>query len=209
MTPSYPSSPSPRWPQLLSQLPDLSCALRLSLLALFLSCCAPASIAARGVNITIDNELGDSTTGAKPTYSPDATWALSPTSSNAVDARRAFGGTWHASTYDPDKDGQPHTVTASFTGSAVYVFYILANTTVNLDTEAASMDAIVRPARLTFLLDDDLVGSFEHTPLGNVDVQYNVPVYTNTSVPQGLHTLRIETTGPATPSVLFDYIIYT
>ncbi|EIW63798.1 uncharacterized protein TRAVEDRAFT_80075, partial [Trametes versicolor FP-101664 SS1] len=148
------------------------------------------------VNYTIDDDVGDSNSGVVPTYAPADAWTQGGTAD--VDPLQAFQGTWHAATYDPD-DTEARTVTATFQGSAVYVYHILAN--------AAA--ATAGSAGLAFFLDDDFVGTFTYVSDGEEDVQYNVPVYTNTSVPHGTHTLRVETSGPATPDVLFDYIVYT
>ncbi|OJT08029.1 hypothetical protein TRAPUB_1083 [Trametes pubescens] len=178
-------------PRSLPTLPHLACALLLALLLL-----GSVPSAARRVNYTIDDEIGDSNSGVVPTYAPADAWTQGATAD--IDPLQAFQGTWHAATYDPD-DTETRTVTATFEGSAVYVYHILAN--------AAS--ATAGSAGLAFYLDDDLVGTFAYVSDGEEDVQYNVPVYSNTSVPHGSHTLRVETSGPATPDVLFDYIVYT
>lgn len=178
-------------PRSLPTLPHLFCALLLALLLL-----GSAPSAARSMNYTIDDDVGDSNSGVVPTYAPADAWTQGGTAD--VDPLQAFQGTWHAATYDPD-DGETRTVTATFQGSAVYVYHILAN------AAAASSGS----AGLAFFLDDDFVGTFAYVSDGEEDVQYNVPVYTNTSVPHGSHTLRVETSGPATPDVLFDYIVYT
>ncbi|KAI0829057.1 hypothetical protein BC628DRAFT_1417412 [Trametes gibbosa] len=167
-----------------------------TLLILVLSsvCCTPA--AAHQVNHTIDDQLGDSNSGANPTYAPAAAWTQGGTAE--IDALQAFEGTWHAPSFDPD-DTQPRTVSATFRGSAVYVYNILVD----------RGPPTVGYARLSFYLDDDLVGARSFVPSGTGDVQYDVPVYANASVPHGSHTIRIETSGPAAPNVSFDYIVYT
>ncbi|KAI0327694.1 hypothetical protein GY45DRAFT_1327351 [Cubamyces sp. BRFM 1775] len=161
----------------------------------------PRSSAA--VNRTIDDELGDSVTGLQPIYSPQADWNQGATCTTChigtglIDPTRVFGGTWHDSTTYPDDP--PHTVAATFTGTAVYVFNIV----VNAVPDTATL------TNLTFFLDGERAGEFVHEPDGSSDVSYNVPVFTTAGLANVPHTLLIQMNAPNITNVLFDYIVYT
>lgn len=155
------------------------------------------------VNRTIDDNLGDSVTGEQPTYLPDGGWALGSicTTCNIhpglVDLNKTFDRTWHDTTHHPG--GPDQVITVTFSGVAVYVFNIIANT-VPFTTTLTN---------LTFTLDGELVGSYLHAPDASTDILYNVSVYSNTSLTSGPHTLEIQPTGPFSSLILFDYIAYT
>ena len=68
---------------------------------------------------------------------------------------------------------------------------------------------------LGFLIDDEFVGTFNSTPVGNGSqptvFQYNTFLYSNTSISLGPHTFVLQNGldgGPAS-IVLFDYLIYS
>ncbi|KAI0658428.1 hypothetical protein C8Q70DRAFT_1055007 [Cubamyces menziesii] len=157
------------------------------------------------VNRTIDDEFGDSTTGLVPAYGPDGGWIqggkcngrrFEPFPVELVNASEIQDGTWHGSTYNP---GQPErTITATFTGRAVYVFNLIAN--------------FIRPTttftNLTFYIDGALAGNYSHTPDNDNGLLYHVPVF-STTLSHGPHTLVISAGGANASSILFDYIIYT
>ncbi|KAI0778899.1 hypothetical protein BD413DRAFT_447284, partial [Trametes elegans] len=165
------------------------------------------------VNRTIDDEHGDSNSGLPPDFEPQSSWAQGSTCTGCIvqhsrnppkhdgatiDTSLPFDGTWHDSTYHP---GQPErTITVKFTGIAVYVFNIVVN----------SIPLVTTFTNLTFILDGAHVGNYVHEPDGSSEILYDVPVYTNTTLPHTSHTLVIST-GPGLNAslVLFDYIIYT
>ncbi|KAI0652708.1 hypothetical protein C8Q79DRAFT_880399, partial [Trametes meyenii] len=162
------------------------------------------------VNRTIDDQLGDSVTGMKPTYSPDAQGAWISLQDNScgklciLDPKDAFDGTLHTA-FVKSGDTTQHTVVAAFTGSAVYVFHSIFS--------AWSTD-------LTFFLDDELDGTFARAADGSAagrHVEHNVQVYANTSLSSGTHTLKIQLNTPSGSGknaqgftyALFDRIVYT
>ncbi|KAI0673167.1 hypothetical protein C8Q78DRAFT_704138 [Trametes maxima] len=156
------------------------------------------------VNRTIDDQEGDSVTGALPNYLPKR-WNTGQTCSTCnihpgiIDASQAFDGTWSDMTYSGA--GWPDQVVAiNFTGSAVYVYNILVNTAI-ADTDTFT--------NLTFYIDGEGVGAFSHEPDGTSLAIYNVPVYTNSSMPYGPHSLRMVSTGIKAALALFDYLVYT
>lgn len=170
------------------------------------------------VNHTIDDTFGDSATGLYPTYLPAGRWATgstcrtcniypgnlgfeqhgSGTAGAAVNITQAHNGTWRDSTYHPNQPNS--TITVTFVGQAVYVYNIIAN-------------AVKRTTTLTslvFTIDGVYVDQYIHTPdpAGPL-LLYKVPVYVNSSLPHGIHTLVISAGGTEPSLILFDYIVYT
>ena len=89
----------------------------------------------------------------------------------------------------------------TYRGNKTYLFNALANT-VDVDQDTAT--------NMTFSLDGETVGTFDHVPSSSTEFQYNVPVYTNQSLENMQHELVIEArNGPQPSLILFDYIIYT
>ena len=90
---------------------------------------------------------------------------------------------------------------------AVYAYFILANL----------VDATTTLTNLSFTLDNEFVGTFEHNPTNSTDIQYNSPVYVNETLENKTHTLVISARGPSEAQnsnsfnslLLFDYMIYT
>ncbi|KAI0326739.1 hypothetical protein GY45DRAFT_1258403, partial [Cubamyces sp. BRFM 1775] len=170
------------------------------ILLLFLAlCCAVFPLA---TNRTIDDENGDSVTGIVPSYSPIASWSQGSTCTGCyihLDPSQAFDGTWHDATHTPG-DPEPRVITAQFTGTAVYVYNVLANT-VQYTTTLTN---------ITFTLDGASAGQYVHIPTDSTDFQYDVPVFVKENLANTDHTIIIEATGDTNSSlVLFDYIVYT
>jgi len=154
------------------------------------------------VNATIDDQLGDSLSGALPAYVPQNVWTRGDTCTTCFaqpDYQYAFQHTWHDATWEPL---QPElTATVSFTGTAVYAYCILANTYSNSYTTFTN---------LSFSIDGSQVGTFSHIPDGSSSFLYNTLVYSNTSIPNGTHTFVLRApTGTNNSLVLFDYVQYT
>ncbi|KDQ64448.1 hypothetical protein JAAARDRAFT_28078 [Jaapia argillacea MUCL 33604] len=151
-------------------------------------------------NRTIDDQFGDQVTALVPVYSPATAWKQG---ANCTDClvnplvSQAFKGTWHQGLHTAG-DVESTVVTVSFRGTAVYAYCVLANTISYSNT----------PTNLNFRLNNTIVGTFVHTPDASTTFIYNVPVYVNTSIPNGLHTFEIEATGN-TSLVMFDYLTYT
>ncbi|TFK88885.1 hypothetical protein K466DRAFT_585124 [Polyporus arcularius HHB13444] len=156
------------------------------------------------VNVTIDDEDGDASTGWMPQYFPSSAWAQGSKCSGCAitglaDPSQAFDETWHDSTYHPE---QPQRVVQiNFNGSAVYVYNLVANT----------IPGVTTFTNLTFVLDGTEVGQYTHSPQNNAasTFLYRTVVYQNDSLPQAPHMLSIEAGGPTASLILFDYVIYT
>ncbi|KAI0756233.1 hypothetical protein C8Q80DRAFT_1092083, partial [Daedaleopsis nitida] len=164
--------------------------------------------AAGTLNRTIDDTLGDEITGLKPTYSPDGVWNLGPacakcTISKFVDTTQARRGSWHDATYGPAEESDIN-ITASFNGTAVYVFNLIPNYSTSTATHLTS---------LSFYVDGNYGGQYNHTPQYTSDstpnILYQVPVYANSNLTSAEHTIRISASGSLPSVVLFDYILYT
>ncbi|KAF9065722.1 hypothetical protein BDP27DRAFT_1158811, partial [Rhodocollybia butyracea] len=105
------------------------------------------------VNRSIDDTFGDSVTGQKPVFLPTTpgVWANQSCTGCAIHppTSEAFDGTYTATTYNSTLGYI--SITFDFIGTAVYIFFILANNP---------------PSRITgitaanFTLDGALVGNF-------------------------------------------------
>ncbi|KAI0326740.1 hypothetical protein GY45DRAFT_1230526, partial [Cubamyces sp. BRFM 1775] len=163
---------------------------------------------AKLVNRTIDDEYGDIHTGLVPTYEPIPGWAQGAacstcgiragTSPGMVDMDRVHNGTWHDSTYH---NGEPtRNITVKFTGRAVYVYNLIANAVPSTSTLTI----------IDFILDGVHVDTYTHSPDDSTNILYDVPVYVNSSLKHGQHTLVMASGSDSFVSLmLFDYIVYT
>ncbi|KAH6902734.1 hypothetical protein BKA70DRAFT_1304390 [Coprinopsis sp. MPI-PUGE-AT-0042] len=146
------------------------------------------------VNRTIDDWFGDSETGVRPVFLPTGnTWKDEQCTDCAInpDTGRAFQGTYTAATYG--KDGDPISITMDFEGTAIYVFFILANN---------GGDGITTETQCSFTIDGGSSTSFSHVPnLSTRTILYDQLVFSRTGLSNSKHTLRIETGG-------FDRDIY-
>ncbi|PIL31267.1 hypothetical protein GSI_05965 [Ganoderma sinense ZZ0214-1] len=154
------------------------------------------------VNRTIDDQNGDQVTGKVPIYTPAGGWTQGShcngcgiNISIGVDPGELFDGTWHDTTVHPN--GPPHAITMNFTGSAVYVFNMIANHVAHVSTAT----------HLIFSIDGQRVGTYDHIPDNTSAFYYHVPVYTNSSLPYGEHDLQIVADGSQLSLVLFDYVV--
>ncbi|KIY70438.1 hypothetical protein CYLTODRAFT_347729 [Cylindrobasidium torrendii FP15055 ss-10] len=156
---------------------------------------------ANAINITIDDTYGDSETGAVPIYSPVNAWDGADCMKCAIqpDASKAHDGSWYAATYN--KGMESLNISFSFEGTALYVYFILANDEgVGITTTTA----------VTFTLDGVPDGDFTHIPLDAEGLQYNELVYARTGLNQEWHDFLISTSGfPGDDFVNFDYALYT
>ncbi|KAI0756223.1 hypothetical protein C8Q80DRAFT_1127322 [Daedaleopsis nitida] len=168
----------------------------------------PGASGSASVNRTIDDDNGDVTTGQRPSYTPSDGWARGQGCTGCaiapdIDINRSIpvNGSWHDSTYHP---GQPdRTISVSFTGTAVYVFHLIANG--NFFEQG-----VTTFTNLTFYIDNEYVGDFTQPASTNAEkIRYNVPVYTNTTLPNEAHVLETRASGPTASLILFDAIIYT
>ncbi|KAM5539198.1 hypothetical protein V8D89_007071 [Ganoderma adspersum] len=185
----------------MSRFHNLRFGLLLHSLSLFF---APAS--SELVNITVDDQLGDPTTGLVPQYFPDDVWnAGSPTENctrchlnpQTLDLNQIHNKTWHDAT--PLNSPTPTTITVHFTGSAVYVFNVVPNTLPN---------STITIADIAFSIDGSNPYTFTRQPDPNSDtILYNQLVYRNTTLEDGPHTLTM--TVGSYSLVLFDYLLYT
>ncbi|EIM79292.1 uncharacterized protein STEHIDRAFT_31202, partial [Stereum hirsutum FP-91666 SS1] len=152
-------------------------------------------------NVTIDDTYGDIITHEKAAYTPSDGWAQGPCDGCHAqpNPNLTFGGTWHDATHNPE-DLDSKAINLTFKGTAVWVYFILGN---NINAETAS------DTYLSFYLDDEYVGQFSHNKTSSPDYDYNVTVYSNTSIPGAQHTLSMESAGNTPASLmLFDWAMY-
>ncbi|EJD35803.1 hypothetical protein AURDEDRAFT_175142 [Auricularia subglabra TFB-10046 SS5] len=165
------------------------------------------AVSARILNMTIDDTLGDERTGKLPQYEPDwiprSVGGAPCTGCGAQpDGSLAFKGTWHdRSTYVKDP---PCTISLDFSGSRIYVFFILHN---NLGT-------VNKNTRVRFFLDSSVnsAGDYVHvSDRAGVHYLYNQLVFDSTTLEFGNHNLLISSYSNGTDGslALFDYAVYT
>ncbi|KAM5536345.1 hypothetical protein V8D89_009997 [Ganoderma adspersum] len=163
------------------------------------------------VNMTIDDTDGDPIGDPILTFSPSGQWYPGQTcptcsvhsgnTSSTIDVSQVFDGTWHESTFVPGVPGDPNNiVNVTYTGSAVYVYNIIAN-------EIPSATTLTQ---VNFFVDGVFVGNYEHAPQSTGPTfAYGVLVYANVSIPYGRHNFIMAAQGPNTSLILFDYMMYT
>ena len=175
-------------------------------------------------NVTVDDEASDG--GVVPVYLPgDYAWTQGATcSSCGVQPlkSRAYNSTWHDTTNHPE-DGadKQRAIEVSFNGefthplfsspgvcsngsckgTAVYVYFIIANTVVDPGVDTSTY--------MNFIVDNEPVGSYSHEPAANTRFRYDVLVYYNDTLPAEQHLLRMEAAETNTSLILFDYLAYT
>ncbi|KAK7681917.1 hypothetical protein QCA50_014879 [Cerrena zonata] len=154
-------------------------------------------------NRTIDDTIGDLVTGAKPIYVPSTigVWKDATCVGCAInpDTTKAFRGTWNAATYN--RDIPEVSVQFSFTGIAVYVYFILAND---------QGDGITTVTQSNFTLDGKLMSTFTHNPTTSLDLDYNQLVFSQTGLANQEHTLKASISGVDHDVYInFDYANYT
>ncbi|KAJ3813245.1 hypothetical protein EV368DRAFT_67228 [Lentinula lateritia] len=116
----------------------------------------------------------------------------------------AFGGTYTAATYNPGL--QNISITFDFTGTAIYVYFILANN---------PAPGITATTAANFTLDGSLVGTFNHSPNTSTsapDFQFNQSAlaFSKAGLKNITHQMVISTSGLSEDVwVNFDYALYT
>ncbi|KAF8830965.1 hypothetical protein HHX47_DHR1000254 [Lentinula edodes] len=116
----------------------------------------------------------------------------------------AFGGTYTAATYNSGL--QNISITFDFTGTAIYVYFILANN---------PAPGITATTAANFTLDGSLVGTFNHSPNTSTsapDFQFNQSAlaFSKDGLKNITHQMVISTSGLSEDVwVNFDYALYT
>ncbi|PBL00436.1 hypothetical protein ARMGADRAFT_1006643 [Armillaria gallica] len=160
-------------------------------------------VEAKLVNVTIDDQ------SAGLIFSPVDAWnngASCQACTARPDGSQAIDETWHDSTFnkDPGSNNYPNqvlNVSTSFNGTAIYVICILAKTA---SSPTGNSD-------MSFYIDNDFVGEFYQTAPGEQGYQYNYTVYSNNSIPDGLHTFKLQNghVDGIKALVMLDAIIYS
>ncbi|KAG6849529.1 hypothetical protein H0H93_007685 [Arthromyces matolae] len=134
---------------------------------------------------TIDDTVGDLVTGAKPTYVP--TWQGPNCAGCAINPplNDVFMQTYTALTYAPE-DFPVMSIEFSFTGTAVEVYFILANYV---------GDGVTTETMCNFTLDGQYISTFHHVPTTSTDYDFNSLVFSKDGLSNTEHTLLISTSG--------------
>ena len=88
-----------------------------------------STIVLGATNVTVDDEQGDASTGAKPTYAPAGGWAQGADCSGCeikANPALAFDSTWHDSTVH--MGDQAHSITITFEGTPSFSYCIGSRT---------------------------------------------------------------------------------
>ncbi|KAF8989057.1 hypothetical protein BDQ17DRAFT_1257251 [Cyathus striatus] len=166
------------------------------------------------VNITVDDASSDLLTGFSITYLPLDLWNNGPMCNIClarVDKEEMHNGTWHDGTYFPSSSPHPSerslNATFVFNGTAIYIFCtIVISNNIHGDGGYTNM---------TFHIDNEVVDHFEQIPgpPGDGTYQYDVLVYSNTSMIPGEHIFVLqngqEGGGGNESLTLFDYLVYS
>ncbi|KAF8980271.1 hypothetical protein BDQ17DRAFT_949096 [Cyathus striatus] len=137
-------------------------------------------------NVTVDDSLPDPLTGQLITYLPADRWNVGVECSDCtavLDRQFMYDKTWHDGTYSADASG-PLNAAFKFNGTAIYAFCAISLS----NTELSGY------SNMTFYIDAELVGRFERIPPGvQGSYQYNVSVYSTTSLPPESMNLYFKT----------------
>ncbi|KAF8980269.1 hypothetical protein BDQ17DRAFT_1439017 [Cyathus striatus] len=162
------------------------------------------------VNVTVDDSLPDPSTGNNITYvASEGEWISGLTCGTCkatINVDRMHAKTWHDSTNFPYylKPRGPPNATFTFNGTAIYVFCAIALSTINP----------IGYSDMRFYIDGEIVGNYTRIPPAIQDYEYNVPVYSNTTLLPGPHIFMLQN-GPYPAQegketlILLDYIVYS
>ncbi|KAJ7213613.1 hypothetical protein GGX14DRAFT_360872 [Mycena pura] len=161
-----------------------------------------------GVHGAFVNHTIDDTKGRLVQYLPTVPKGTTPPwedqttcagCADVPDASLSFENTWSAALYTSDIGSI--SATMKFSGTAIYVFFILPN--------FIAGSGLASDVRCNFFIDSEAAGSYSHQSDNSGAFAYNTLVYKNVTVPDGDHVLLIETTGSDPAVIIFDYAIYT
>ncbi|KAF5365955.1 hypothetical protein D9758_006727 [Tetrapyrgos nigripes] len=162
------------------------------------------------MNSTVDDTSPDSR-GAKIRFFPPDAWNFGSGCKNSpcwvqLDTNQLYQGTWHESIFSAGERVNGHAnqvlnVTLGFSGTALYVYCVLARTTTR---PAGNSD-------MTFYIDGQFVGALQKPAPGTSGYDYDVPVYVNTTLSHGFHTFVLQNGHPGNPNslVILDRIVYS
>ncbi|TCD62934.1 hypothetical protein EIP91_006196 [Steccherinum ochraceum] len=159
------------------------------------------------VNVTVDDDGVDSLTGSAIVYEPLDRWNVGQNCTGCFaqpDPNRAWNYTWHDGTFKPGESPDTLNATFQFSGTALWVYCILAPGNVNPNLSADSY--------MTFWIDGGVVGTFHQSALSVTAYTPNYLVYHTTSMPNAAHTFMLQNGQPGGTDqtlVLLDYLIYS
>lgn len=187
-------------------------------------------------NVTVDDTLGDTSTGAQINYNPADLWSLGQDCTDCtakVDRNQVFAATWHDGSFFPVGSAsgkEPGTVLSAsyvFKGmSVIRLSFLVASPcegslTITLIISGTAIYAYCILFRtssspdgntdMTFLIDDAQVGTFELAPNGDKTVLYDQLVFSQEGLEAGKeHNFTILNGLAGNKSlVLLDRLVYT
>ncbi|KAF5389024.1 hypothetical protein D9757_005053 [Collybiopsis confluens] len=159
----------------------------------------------KAVNRSIDDTLGDSVTGQRPLFLPSTAGVWEDATCKECSLRPpiqdAYDQTYTAATYESGMGNI--SISFPFTGTAIYVFFILANSN-------SSIGPVTTAANFT--LDAVFQGTYTHPPDPNSPAfQFNKSAlaFSKIGLVNRTHNLLISTSGIGPIFVNFDYALYT
>ncbi|KAL5528883.1 hypothetical protein ACEPAG_4857 [Sanghuangporus baumii] len=182
-----------------------------TLLRFYLSLlCLVLQIHGREINVTIDDQFGDPTTGQIVQYNPSGAWqpgqSCEACTAKPQPINNAYNGTWTDGTFFPEGtgmnglSGQIISASVPFIGTAVYVQAILTGSITSPDGNSD----------FTFYIDNVTSGVFQRAPNGDNAYHFGQTIFSKTGLSDSLHTITIESGRAGNKSlVLLDSIIYT
>ncbi|TCD66760.1 hypothetical protein EIP91_000951 [Steccherinum ochraceum] len=156
------------------------------------------------VNVTVDDDGVDSLTGSMILYEPSNGWSVGQNCSACQaqpDRTRAWNNSWHDGTYTPGESN----ATFQFTGTALWVFCILAPSNVHPGPMWPDSD-------MTFYIDGSVAGIFHQAASTVPAYTPNYPVFQTASMPNAAHTFVLQNGQIGSTHrtlVLLDYLIYS
>lgn len=194
---------------------------------------APCAIASIFLNVTammsnrtIDDSLGDSVTGIRPSYFPTTgIWQTQEDCAHRCsiqpDITQAFDGTYTAGSSFPSPGSHPISITLEFSGmwfaqlhegsaywfialgTAIWIYFILANNDHGTSAFTTS----------NFTMDGLLVKTFTHNPESSTTPLFDQLVFSQTGMPSASHQLVISADIPMDANagswINFDRAVYT
>ncbi|KAK0446488.1 uncharacterized protein EV420DRAFT_1276697 [Desarmillaria tabescens] len=155
------------------------------------------------VNVTVDDQNEDPITRNTVSYTPADAWTVNSTCDNCsaqIDASKTYDNTWHVGKFN----GSPSVLQASysFSGTAVYVYCILA----------PASEHLTGKSDMTFFLDGFQAGTYSsEQDSSSLGYKYNTSVFASETLSPGSHIIQIQSghSGGDASLILLDSIIYS
>lgn len=189
--------------------------LPLAFLLLNFSSLASASL----VNVTVDDAGSDPNGSSQIIYAPSGFWQQGQTCNGCAaspDVGKVMNHTWHEGLLNAsNSDSVTPTISFQFQGKFKQLSSTVPHSSFAPEGSALYVYCVVDlgiNSSMGFVLDGQVVGNFNYQAnLNTTGYNYNVPVYANSSIPDGIHSFVLQNGPMNGPSsiVLFDYYVYS